>query len=312
MNANNQTASWTRTSKEEQAIDPPNRQSTKWQTGACLLFLAGCLGQPCAADVTFFDDTFNDADWTVTIATHGNGGTTAAIQRPSGGNTGNYREVEVVLNPDPGGGLTSAVLGFHWRIGANYSPATQGAIASLDYSEDAKLLSGGGMGQEAGLVLRQGTNIYVPPGFFLTPETSWTAKLVSGLRSMNFVRMLVPETYVDPAQHPDFSTNGQPIQFGFLRGMANGGSGVTTRTAGIDNWSVRVHNPPIVSIHVSCVDVCWDSRTNKIYQVQYRPALSTNGWLDFGPPVSGTGTTICVTDHFTNTVKRFYQVVELP
>ena len=66
-----------------------------------------------------------------------------------------------------------------------------------------------------------------------------------------------------------------------------------------------------MTVHVSCLDICWNSKTNKSYQVQYRSDLTTNQWVNLGAPVSGTGTNTCVTDAVTSE-KRFYRVEELP
>ena len=63
-----------------------------------------------AADVTYFDGTFNNSDWQVPIMYQGyNGGTLNAYQVASGGNPGSYREVDTTLN-DVGGlpGRTSS------------------------------------------------------------------------------------------------------------------------------------------------------------------------------------------------------------
>jgi len=65
-----------------------------------------------------------------------------------------------------------------------------------------------------------------------------------------------------------------------------------------------------VWIQVSTVDVCWDSKTNKTYQVQYRSELTTNLWTDLGSPVPGNGSTICVTEPVEGRAQRFYRVVE--
>jgi hypothetical protein len=85
-----------------------------------------------------------------------------------------------------------------------------------------------------------------------------------------------------------------------------------------------------MTVHVSCIDVCWNSMTNKTYQVQWQPALplSTNTiiivdpplapspageWFNLNGPVEGNGSTLCVRDDSVSTTeKRFYRVQELP
>jgi Concanavalin A-like lectin/glucanases superfamily len=67
---------------------------------------------------------------------------------------------------------------------------------------------------------------------------------------------------------------------------------------------------PTASIRVSQVEVCWNSVSNLLYQVQYRSDLTTNQWANFGPPVAGTGYD-CVTDA-VSAETRFYRVILLP
>jgi len=63
-----------------------------------------------------------------------------------------------------------------------------------------------------------------------------------------------------------------------------------------------------LTIQVSSVDLCWNSPTNFIYQLQYRSALTTNNWVNFGAPIPGNGTNTCVTDSVQGSEKRFYRV----
>jgi hypothetical protein len=67
---------------------------------------------------------------------------------------------------------------------------------------------------------------------------------------------------------------------------------------------------PTVSDTVSCIDVCWDSISNRVYQVQYRSELTTNQWSNLGGWLSGNGSTKCITDMISGEHRRFYRVVE--
>lgn len=71
-----------------------------------------------------------------------------------------------------------------------------------------------------------------------------------------------------------------------------------------------VRRGPTVSANVASMDVCWDSLTNRQYQVQYRSALTTNQWANLGNPVAGSGSTNCITDTVRGEPQRFYRVVE--
>jgi hypothetical protein len=218
---------------------------------ACLLIaVIGIAGHPARVSATtFFDGTFNPADWEVILFTGGNGGTTTTTQVTSGGNPGEYRRIENTINNAPGPGLRSRVWGFHRRIGATYNPQVQGTIDSIDYSEDSILISGAGQGMGTGPAMRQNGGVYVIVPFLITPEDSWTHKQLTGLSEANFVLMTGGEPPVDPTQHPDFSASGGPIEFGFVRANSTGpGGGGFERTGGIDNWSLSINRHPFTIV----------------------------------------------------------------
>lgn len=73
-----------------------------------------------------------------------------------------------------------------------------------------------------------------------------------------------------------------------------------------------VRRGPTVSASVACIDVCWDSLTNRLYQVQSRSTLTTNQWANLGNPVAGHGGTNCITDTIRGEPQRLYRVVETP
>jgi hypothetical protein len=58
----------------------------------------------------------------------------------------------------------------------------------------------------------------------------------------------------------------------------------------------ELYREPSLNIAVSQVRLCWNSRTNRNYQVQYRSVLTTNEWVNLGSPILGNGGTQCVTD----------------
>ncbi len=68
---------------------------------------------------------------------------------------------------------------------------------------------------------------------------------------------------------------------------------------------------PRLTIEVSQVRLCWESQTNRIYQLQYRSDLATNTWTDLGPPIPGTGTRDCSEQPVTEP-RRFYRIFLLP
>ena len=65
------------------------------------LLPAALLQEHAAADTTFADGTFNNSDWSLTLQTSGNGGTSNATQVISGGNPGSYYRVYIQSNGIP-------------------------------------------------------------------------------------------------------------------------------------------------------------------------------------------------------------------
>ena len=97
--------------------------------------------------INYSDSTFLDSAWTaVSVNALGNGGTSVGSNSPSGGSPGGFRTITNTINDALPNG-NSSVVGVHLRIGAAYNPSIQGAICSIDYSDDSLMVSGGGGGQ---------------------------------------------------------------------------------------------------------------------------------------------------------------------
>ena len=108
----------------------------------------------------------------------------------------------------------------------------------------------------------------------------------------------------------DFGHSGSELALNFA---ASGLQGLSDESWGLDNVSVAVLDIPFATIRCSQVEVCWNSKTNKTYQVQYRSSLTTNLWTDFGTLQPGNGSTECVTDSVpAGQPHKFYRVVEQP
>lgn len=78
----------------------------------------------------------------------------------------------------------------------------------------------------------------------------------------------------------------------------------------LDAVSVEPAVRPL-SIQHSPVQICWESKTNRLYQIQNRPALDTNLWTDLGSPIAGSGSIICNTQSVTEP-QQFFRVIALP
>ena len=66
-----------------------------------------------------------------------------------------------------------------------------------------------------------------------------------------------------------------------------------------------------LGIEYSQVRLCWESRTNANYQLQYRSDSTTNLWTDLGPPIPGTNGLAC-TVQAVGEPHRLYRVVVIP
>jgi hypothetical protein len=59
------------------------------------------------------------------------------------------------------------------------------------------------------------------------------------------------------------------------------------------------------------ITVSWNSKSNRLYQVETASTLLSNGWAALGPPIAGSGGTNWITDSLGQT-NRFYRVRILP
>ena len=104
-----------------------------------------------------------------------------------------------------------------------------------------------------------------------------------------------------------------------------GGGGGSSRSPGTGTTLARAYQTghgevlihacpgPQLSLRCSEVEMCWKSEANKMYQVQYRSMLTTNQWTDLGSPVTGSGSTNCITDRIQpGQPHRFYRLEQLP
>ena len=192
--------------------------ATVWfRRGAAALCVSIGLIPSLVAAQSVSDSTFLDANWSLTQFTAGNGGSSTAAQVLSGGNPGSYRNVTDVLNAAPPGSQT-IVLSTRIYTPFTYNPATAGAIASLNYSEDAACTSGCfGQGQSTGPALLQGGNLYILSSSTVItgPGAAWAPHALNGLTAADFGLVNVtPFTLFDNTQHPNFSASGAPISSG--------------------------------------------------------------------------------------------------
>jgi len=111
---------------------------------------------------------------------------------------------------------------------------------------------------------------------------------------------LVVSADIEPITAQDFRA-----EFANLSGQFGPGP----RIVELDGFSQS--KGPRLSLAVSCIDLCWDTISNKTYQVQYKSNLTTNEWTNLGSPVVSTNLNTCITDSVRGQERRFYRVFEV-
>ena len=212
---------------------------------ACLAWALGAgtvRAQQCGIQTpTFSDTTFNNADWELMVFTLGTGGAATAGQLTGDGNPAPSRFIDVTVNPGGTAQNPAIVYSFSGNRRAIWTPTASGSIASVDFCEDAKA-QGVNSIQGTGLALKQNGKVFVSlPGLVFTPHqpsSGWTAIVHPQLRAGDFYEV-AGTTVLFGTGHPDFSTTGGPIEFGYYR-QNSGANGYTSRGS-IDNWRVAVN-----------------------------------------------------------------------
>lgn len=186
-----------------------------------------------AADVTFSDTEFANANWGFETAVVAPGGSSAGTQT-GGGNPGNARQLTNSVNS---GGTVFGFSRYGTTVGTRYELNTQGAIATVDWTIDSRWLSGiGGQGHSIGLGVKQGTVVYVADFEITGSSGNWNTHGGISLTAADFAPLIS-----GPAV--DFSSTGAPLRFGFIVGNSSTG-GAYTNAVLYDNFSVTIHSVP--------------------------------------------------------------------
>lgn len=195
----------------------------------CLTAIVVLIGSTCYADVSFYDGTFVDNDWQLSVLTWGNGGSATSGQLTTGGNPGACRAVTNFVN-DWGSMVHAVCTNLEWT----HVLATGGAIESVDCSFDVRTGSG-----NVGIVAIQDGLAYTGPWYTLY-NNAWTTKNFSGFRADDFS---LPGF---DTIHPNFSSTGSPLTWGFR--IANSSDsdklGYVSTTL-VDNVSITLHTNPV-------------------------------------------------------------------
>jgi hypothetical protein len=207
--------------------------------GSLLLLGLAWAGAHRALALTIADDTFLDASWSTSelIDTAG----TAAFS------TSQQHSIPV--------GGQSIGLGQIFTA-SSYDLVRGGAIESIDFSLDLRFIGGSLGTSQVGyqLLLVQAGSFYNALGtagaVALGPGNGlpgpWSSHSFSALTATSFTNL-----QSSGPVHPDFSTLGSPLQFGYLTQNTSIDTAIAT-TSGIDNWSVTIHSrvpePPAVAL----------------------------------------------------------------
>ncbi len=204
-----------------------------------LLWLSSAvIAQP----VIIADSEFASADWTPIVTKTTGGASQSVSQSGSGGNPGAYRAMIHSLPPN------SNIVVVHEFLGTSYDPSAQGAIATLDYTEDHKEFNPPFTGAAIGAkpALRQGGVWYIGPDLTFN-GLSWQSVNLTGLTQMDFSGA--------GGSHPDFSVSGGAISFGFVRSNTNSSNTTSfNTTSGIDNWSYTLQTQTLPVVNLVAID----------------------------------------------------------
>ena len=209
-----------------------------------------------ATSISFSDSTFQESDWTVKNFTLGYGAHDISIVQDStyGGNPGEFRRFSYTLYNAPSSWEHSTLYSMSIKNTAIYSPPVQRAIGTIDYYEDSILVAPDFPDSVCGVatgpvILQDGHYFFLRP-YLCANFDSWTSQSKVGLKAEDFydaeqvLAVHLDPSHAEPAQyiHPDFSLQGAPLTFGFIRATStsHGGPG-GFRDSGIDNWRVVVH-----------------------------------------------------------------------
>lgn len=198
--------------------------------------------------VLISDQTFQLGDWDVSAVVVGDASYTVTQQLTGGFGSPPFRFMAHRLPPVSGSGGNTIFVTHIYR-GASYDPRVQGAISAIDYTEAGIILSFPfpEAFSTTQPVVVQGGQVYRSPKFirFIASNSShaWETKSLIGLTAADFIRVGGSEN-----DHPDFSSSGGPVQFGFTRNNSRTSTLPPVPAnqdmvvdQGVDNWQLIVY-----------------------------------------------------------------------
>jgi hypothetical protein len=215
-----------------------------------IVMAAGIVGVTSAATVSFLDETFDDANWSMAVLQENFiSENFTAGQQSMGGMPGEYRRnfmVGAETTNNGGVGPASATVGHFWES-VGWDPSTQGPVNGVMYSMNAVAFDDRPSGQTVPtgvqvsmiFLLRQAGVVYVrnPSTGITFPDGIWRLLTANAPQATSFTR--------DDQQpgHPDFSTAGAPIEFGYFT-RAGAFVPAISNHFGVDNFQVAISTVP--------------------------------------------------------------------
>jgi hypothetical protein len=208
-----------------------------------------------AAALTISDDTFFETQWNAGLVFDTPGISFTGSQQLGGGNPGEFRQTVHSISA-----IRTSIFVSHVFSGAQYDPAVQGEIESIDFALDVRFI-GGPVGTSLvsyQLLLEQANSLYTAAGAMGMAQGPgdglpgpWSSHSFTGLEADDFALLTGPGP-----THPDFSAGGMVIRFGFLTQNATSTVPIAT-TSGIDNWSVTILPEPRAGLLACAVLLSW-------------------------------------------------------
>lgn len=197
---------------------------------------------PAFAGTVFTDSTFNLGDYGPLLQYLGNPGMSGSVNQAL--NFGNPApSVEFILNW-PGSPNTD--VGYQGLIhnGWSYDPGTQGALTSINFSEDKYIHTDGNWtltGSNIRMLMLQGGNYYIAATPVTIAFDTWESGAASfSATDFNFFDFATG--VLDTSRHPDFSSG--EMQFGLANYFGLQLNGPTEVDTYYDNLSISLNQVP--------------------------------------------------------------------
>jgi hypothetical protein len=261
------------------------------------------------ADNIFLDNTFSDPTWVPTIVLQS--GSVAASGAQTNYNGNDFLRLTVGNNVNHSG-----VAVYCHNSTFSYTPATQGAISSLDYLVQLMAISSVNSARVAfaSPMVRQNNTNYAATAFS-SSETNWMPFAAGSLPADAFGALLVNSgaIIVNGSLHPDFSSSGAPLTFGFCSVLNTVSGGGNSATFGLDEVLIfvrSVRQQPSLGI-VTIAGVVITGITNHTYLVEYATAVAPQNWQTLTNIVMPASPFTVYDEQSTSAAQRFYRATDV-